>query len=415
MFDDNKYREQDEMFRAILEDGQEPVPAHVWEGIEADLDRIARRRMAAVWFRRATVGMAAAAAVAVGMFYSLNGNEDIVSPSENGDMIAVVEPEQTEKTGQEILMADVENAARQVTVLEGSFISETPDISEATGNTEYAADDSHDGDGSAAAEPAGTSDKEESQQTAVQETSDSSAGTGSSAEKEEQLRFPDVWPEDEKEKSGKAVRSLTLSGLTGTNGTQNSFRVNPMRSPALSSAPRKTGIKETSTNTTYGIPVSFGAGIRFNISKRWSLGTGLNYTLLTRKFYGTYIPEDPKEADISSDIRESQHFIGLPVNFYYDIVNQKNINFYTYFGGAAEKCISDKFQVMDTAITHTEKVKGLQWSANLGLGVEFMLGRHLGIYVDPSLRYYFNNNQPKSIRTAQPLMFGLEMGLRVNL
>lgn len=30
MFDDNKYREQDEMFRAILEDGQEPVPAHVW-------------------------------------------------------------------------------------------------------------------------------------------------------------------------------------------------------------------------------------------------------------------------------------------------------------------------------------------------------------------------------------------------
>ena len=37
------------------------------------------------------------------------------------------------------------------------------------------------------------------------------------------------------------------------------------------------------------------------------------------------------------------------------------------------------------------------------------------MYIDPSLRYYFNCNQPKSIRTVQPLTLGFEMGLRVKL
>ncbi|MDE5956032.1 MAG: hypothetical protein K2G80_06005, partial [Bacteroidales bacterium] len=92
--------------------------------------------------------------------------------------------------------------------------------------------------------------------------------------------------------------------------------------------------------------------------------------------------------------------------------------FYAYAGGTAEKCISDRYEVLNVTgsrLTHREKVKGIQLSANIGIGAEFMTGEHLGIYIDPSLRYYFNNGQPKSIRTAQPLMLGFEMGLRVRL
>jgi hypothetical protein len=58
---------------------------------------------------------------------------------------------------------------------------------------------------------------------------------------------------------------------------------------------------------------------------------------------------------------------------------------------------------------------GLQLAAGLGLGIEFRLGEHLGLYVDPSLRYYFEGNQPRSIRTQQPLMMGLELGMRFGL
>ena len=64
---------------------------------------------------------------------------------------------------------------------------------------------------------------------------------------------------------------------------------------------------------------------------------------------------------------------------------------------------------------HKEPDKGVQLSANFGFGAEFMLGEHLGLYLDPSLRYYFDCDQPKSIRTEQPLMLGFELGFRFRL
>ena len=61
-------------------------------------------------------------------------------------------------------------------------------------------------------------------------------------------------------------------------------------------------------------------------------------------------------------------------------------------------------------------VGSVQFSANIGIGVEFILTDHLGLYIDPSLRYYFRNSKaPKSIRTVQPLMLGFEAGFRILL
>ena len=80
-----------------------------------------------------------------------------------------------------------------------------------------------------------------------------------------------------------------------------------------------------------------------------------------------------------------------------------------------EKCIADNYNVLSTSIRHTEKIKGLQLSANAGIGVEFMLGKYLGLYIDPSVRYYFDCDQPKNIRTVQPFMLGFELGLRARL
>ena len=67
-------------------------------------------------------------------------------------------------------------------------------------------------------------------------------------------------------------------------------------------------------------------------------------------------------------------------------------------------------------IHHRESVRGMQFSANAGLGMEFIIADTFGIYIDPSLRYYFpDSRQPRSIRTDQPLMLGLELGFRIRL
>ena len=182
--------------------------------------------------------------------------------------------------------------------------------------------------------------------------------------------------------------------------------------------PTKTGIEEKESQTKYSIPVAVGAGVRIELSPRWSIGAGLNYTNLTRTFKGTYthVDEDGKiDNTITSDIKNSQHYIGLPVNAYFNIISSKHVNFYASAGGTVEKCVYDKYLILTDNITHKESVKGVQLSAGLGIGAEFMLGQHLGLYIDPSLRYYFDCNQPKSIRTAQPLMFGVEAGFRFKL
>jgi hypothetical protein len=165
------------------------------------------------------------------------------------------------------------------------------------------------------------------------------------------------WGEDEQ--SARTSRtSLVLSGITGTNNLQNGAKANIMKRPSIVAGPAHTGITETSTNTTYGIPVSVGAGVKISLNDRWSLGVGANYSLLTRKFYGTYTKaENGLEVNsTSSDIRNLQHFVGIPVNAYYNILNNKHINLYAYAGGTVEKCIADKYEVLSTSITQPTEI-----------------------------------------------------------
>jgi hypothetical protein len=229
--------------------------------------------------------------------------------------------------------------------------------------------------------------------------------------------WTDIWAEEDEPVKERRRVALTISGIAGTNSAQSSGA--PLfKRPSLSTSKPVTGVEQKSTESTYGLPVSFGAGVKFDLSRRWSLGVGANYTLLARKFFGTYtlVGEDGRiQESVSSDIRNMQQYVGIPVNAFYSIVDKEFMNFYAYAGGTVEKCISDKYEILNTTYIHRNNVSGVQVSANIGIGMEFLLGRHLGLYLDPSLRYYFDCGQPKSIRTAQPLMLGLEMGLRVRL
>ena len=229
--------------------------------------------------------------------------------------------------------------------------------------------------------------------------------------------WKDEWADIE-ETIRKRNVAFVLSGLTGTNAAQNEAGKNIFKRPDPSPGPAVTGVRQTSTNSTYDIPLSFGAGVRVGISPRWSIGAGMNYSMLSRKFYGTYTKVNEAgviENSTSTDIRNTQHYIGIPVNAYYDILDSRKVNFYAYAGGTVEKCISDRYDILGTSIVHKEKADGMQWSANLGVGVSFKLGEHLGLYIDPSLRYYFDCDQPHNIRAAQPLMLGFEVGLKAYL
>ncbi len=396
MFDEDKYIESDDLMRSILSQGEEDVPAHVWEGISSELDRIdgiSRRKTVMLWFRRGAVAAAAAAAVAVGVFTDWNGNEDIVPATSDKGLIAVAESPEI-NAGYE-LSSPAAISERKLP----SYLAYVPEEEIETVET--------------AAVPAEPAEAPQKQEPAKEPQGTESAGNEPAAE-----TWPEIWEDDETEKIRKRRRTaLTLSGIAGTNSVQSSG-LSPLRRPSMSTSRPKTGVEQKSSESTYGLPVSLGAGVKIGLSDRWSLGVGANYTILTRKFFGTYTKvnqEGTIEESVSTDIRNAQHYVGIPVNAFYSIVDNEYMNFYTYAGVTVERCLSDKYDILNTEYIYKGTVKGVQTSANIGLGVEFMLGRHLGLYMDPSLHYYFDCGQPKSIRTAQPLMLGIEMGLRVNL
>ena len=385
MFNEDKYMESDDLMRLILSQGQEEVPERIWEGISSELDRIeavSGRRTVTLWFRRSAVAVAAAAAVAIGVFADWSADGDIVPETADRSLIAVAE----------IAHVNAENELQHPASLAERQVRYLADASEEV--TE-----------------------------AIKVAEEMISMEEAPAEKETEVQIPagqmwiDVLEDEEPAKTVRRNRTaIVLSGVAGTNGTQESG-LSPLRKPAMSTSKPKTGVVQKSTEATYGLPVSLGAGVKIDLSRRWSLGVGANYSVLSRKFFGTYtqVNGDVVEESISTDIRNVQQYVGIPVNAYFNFVENDFLNLYAYAGGTVERNVSDKYHIMNTEYIYNGKVKGVQLSANAGIGVEFLLGRHLGLYLDPSIRYYFECNQPKSIRTAQPLMLGIDMGLRFRL
>lgn len=393
MFEDDKHIESDILMRSILSEAEEEVPAHIWEGVSSELDRIEGIRTVKpvrLWFRRSAIAVAAAAAVAVGVFVDWNGSDEFVPSAGKRDMIAVVPHDRVEIS---------------------TFLPEAAGLHDLK-LREITADAEDD-----VAKAMEIVEKQIVEQQENQSTSETIVSKPAETESEAKEYFPEIWPDEADEEGRRQRISLVVSGLAGSNGTQKSAS-GVIKRPTMSTAKPVTGVVQKSTESTYGLPVSLGAGVKIGLSPRWSLGVGANYSLLVRKFFGTYTLVNEAgevEHSVTSDVRNTQRYLGIPVNAFYNILESDNVSFYAYAGGTVERCFSDSYDILSTDFIHKQKTQGVQLSANAGIGVEFMFGNHLGLYLDPSIRYYFDCKQPKSIRTAQPLMIGIEAGLRFKL
>ena len=208
--------------------------------------------------------------------------------------------------------------------------------------------------------------------------------------------------------SRKAGSALWLGGTVGGNeaGTGGAAYA------AKSSNPNyiENSIVENSASN-YGIPVSFGAGVKMGFTERLSASAGVDYSFLSRSFNGTYTPAGsaPTMGEISHEMR----YIGIPVGVYYNLISKGNVGFYLFGLGEAEWCLGNSYNIAGTVVS--EKVAGTQFSAGGGFGVEFRLSPTLSLYADPAVRYYFDCGHPNNIRSEKQLMLNFNAGLRFNL
>lgn len=417
-------RQFDDKIREILAEPQEHLPAGLWDGIEARLDAAGtgRRKAAVVPWRRVVAGVTSAAAAVVLLFVC--GYHFLLKPTPEAETLAenaafdVVAPSEG-KTAAQLALAETPEAPKRKTydpalptpAAADESVKAMPESVEVTENLPEPVEVTEN-----LPEPVAVAEDDVVKKEDGDLFDVDSVPAPECEIKVDNSDIDEAYGKEDEVR--KRIDRLPLELSVGGNS---------FGGPQKSSGPRKMFVRgnrdsftgrnfvEGTNSDSYSLPLSFGVGLRYRITDWLGIGIGVNYTLLGKKVSGVYYDEN--SGPHSVDMKNSQHYIGIPLDVYFSMFRTHRWDVYASLGGSVEKCVLNSYSGMleGENVSHKPKVGGVQTSLKAGFGLEFSPVDFLGIYIDPSVRYYFNNNQPRSIRTAQPLAFGVEAGLRFKL
>ena len=175
---------------------------------------------------------------------------------------------------------------------------------------------------------------------------------------------------------------------------------------------------EVQEEYSHKIPVKVGLTARYNITGRLGVETGLTYSVLSSSVK-TGNSETGKNWSTGS---QTLHYLGIPLNISFNILNSRYVNIYVTGGGMMEKSISGSIKTdeyvdgkFDRTLTTNISPKGLQWSVNAAAGIQANILPQLGFFVEPGVSHHFKNgSRVRSIYTDKPTDFSLGFGLRYS-
>lgn len=175
---------------------------------------------------------------------------------------------------------------------------------------------------------------------------------------------------------------------------------------------------EVQEEYSHKIPVKVGLTARYNITGRLGVETGLTYSILS----SSVKTGNSETGNNWSTGSQTLHYLGIPLNISFNILNSRYVNIYVTGGGMMEKSISgsiktDEYVDGKFARTLTTNIspKGLQWSVNAAAGVQANILPQLGFFVEPGVSHHFKNgSRVRSIYTDKPTDFSLGFGLRYS-
>lgn len=161
------------------------------------------------------------------------------------------------------------------------------------------------------------------------------------------------------------------------------------------------------------IPLSFGINVGRQLTSRLSVESGLTYTLLrTRLNYHC------AGTDISRNVRNS--YIGIPLKLNYRMFERSSFSVYGTLGAAIDIPVGMQFTTRtskplkaDVLFPHLSN--RVQVSSLFGVGVQYSLSPRVGLYFEPSLRYYFNSHSSMPTYWQEhPWSFSFPLGVRIT-
>jgi len=224
------------------------------------------------------------------------------------------------------------------------------------------------------------------------------------------------WTEDFVKPEDNQNWFLAVAAGTGNSGNSVSTfapaYTETLRSSIVGVAAKNTYIfaPEDFDNQNFYAPISISFLIGKKIHKAFKIETGLNYTFLMSHFSDTNI-----DADLTL------HYLGLPVNITADLLKFNKLTLYASAGGMLEKglrSVYEQHQYWGTQIITTNastKIGGWQWSVNSSVGAAYQLKNKIQLYLEPEFAYFFDNDQPISIRTTRPVVVGVNAGCKIEL
>ncbi|WP_321332394.1 outer membrane beta-barrel protein [uncultured Bacteroides sp.] len=152
------------------------------------------------------------------------------------------------------------------------------------------------------------------------------------------------------------------------------------------------------TNIEHHQPITFGLSVRKELSNRFSVETGVTYTLLS---------SDVKFQGSAQTSEQKLHYIGIPLRANWSFMNKDRFTLYLTGGGLVEKSVYGKLG--------SEKltVKPLQWSLSGAVGAQLNTTKHIGIYIEPGVAYFFDDGSDvQTIRKETPFNLNIQAGIR---
>ena len=397
----DNWQDFDRHIRSVMQDAEEKAPRRVWRAVSSRLDSVAA---AAAWWRWAVPAFAAAALVA-GLFFS--GIFDRRADAPGDIQILADAGQQSGMSVDALAQAEVlPEIIPELPAPASRRVQKAPAVSGTISRTDLPAED---------AEVSSVVESTEPQDITPSGKDEVSQEVKNDKEAEDiAAQWARISNEGQHRTSGLKIGSLYAQGGVGGNDSNISYGGNGISRMAPGAGSADAGISETSAST-YGVPFTIGLGVSFPVSEKLSIGTGLGYSLLTRSFTGSYTGGG---ETYNGSIFHNVSYVGVPVNAYYKLIGTRDglMDVYAWGGGSAEICVANNYRLVNAqSRLINDKAGAFQFSAALGVGIQFKVSDKLGIYLDPAVRYYFHGNQPKSVRTDKPFMFNFDAGLRFNL
>ena len=166
-------------------------------------------------------------------------------------------------------------------------------------------------------------------------------------------------------------------------------------------------LNDLKESTHHDMPVAVGLTAAYRLTDRLALTSGLVYTLATSTF------EHGTSGSMSKE-EQSLHYIGIPLSASYEVWGNSRVQTYVTAGGQADFNVSARVTT-DGHSADTERDRA-QFSVVGGIGVQLNVVKQLGVYVEPGVKYYFDNgSRVQNVFKAHPCNFSLQVGVRYNI